>query len=117
MQERTFKKILIVCVILVIVIFCVYNYMEYRKNKKLNAGAMFPPWPSKCPDYWKVGPNNTCINVNRIGKCRAGVSVSDQTMDFGQGEFKGKDGMYKKCVWSSPQLCDTPWEGIDSLCV
>ena len=117
MQEKTFKRILIVSVLLVIIIFCVYNYIQYRENKKLNDGVMFPPWPSKCPDYWKVGQNNTCINVNRIGKCNTGESISEQTMDFNQPEFTGDRGMLNKCKWALPQTCNTPWEGIDSLCV
>jgi len=117
MQDSTFKKVLIVCVILAIISFGVYNYIQYSKNKKINDNVMFPPWPSKCPDYWKVGPNNTCINVNRIGACNNGVSTSEQTMDFGQTGFTGKDGMYKKCTWALPQYCNAPWEGVDSLCV
>jgi len=117
MDNTTFKRILIFSVIAVVIAFVVYNYIMYKKNKKLNANAMFPPWPSKCPDYWTVGVNNTCINTNKIGKCLTGDSPSEQTMDFNQAGFSGKDGAYKKCIWSLPQNCNTPWEGIDSLCV
>ena len=116
-SNRSFKIILIGSVVLVIIVFCGYNYFEYRKQKKLNDNSLFPPWPSKCPDYWKVGKTGECININRLGKCFTGNSISDQTMNFNQPEFKGNRGMYNKCIWALPQNCNTPWEGIDSLCV
>ena len=30
----------------------------------------FPPFPSKCPDYWSVDGIDKCRNVHNIGICK-----------------------------------------------
>ena len=116
MEEGLFKKILLVSIIISIIGFSVYSYLQYKNSKKAQDMIKFPPWPSKCPDYWKVGDNNTCINVHNIGICKTdmGGGIEDQTMDFNEDIFKGKKGMYAKCNWA--RQCKTPWEGIDKTC-
>lgn len=84
----------------------VYRTNEMEKNTK------FPPWPSKCPDYWQNMGNNICRNTHKLGKCKAGNTDND--MDFSEPIFDGARGMYYKCNWS--KQCRTAWEGIDNLC-
>ena len=110
-------KIVLGLVISIVLFNVLFFYFKWRNFNKKFKSLKIPPWIPKCPDYWKVGKTGECININRLGKCFTGNSISDQTMNFNQPEFKGNKGMYNKCIWALPQNCNTPWEGIDSLCV
>lgn len=117
MEQSLFFKILVLSVLVIIVIFSIVNFIQYRKYQKNKNNIKFPPWPSKCPDYWKVGDDDKCINIHNIGICKTdtGGGEADQTMDFGDTIFKGPRGMYAKCNFS--RECKAPWEGIDNVCV
>ena len=110
MDNQTVIIIVSVISFIIIVIFGVKIFLEYRRFKKLSDNTIFPPWPAKCPDYW-VSQDDKCINVNKIGKCRTG---DDDNMDFNEHPFKGSKGDLYKCNWSNK--CDAPWEGIDTIC-
>ena len=102
----------IVIIVLVVIGLFIHTLLKYKKMIDLNKNTKFPPWPSKCPDYWTVVGENMCENVHKIGKCKGGDT--DNTMDFNDPIFKGSKGMYYKCNWS--KKCNAPWEGVDSLC-
>ena len=104
--------VLIVGVLAMIIGFSVELGLSVYKSNKLEKNTKFPPWPAKCPDYWTVGDDNTCVNVKGIGDCKS--ESYDNEMDFSDAIFKGTRGMYYKCNWA--QKCKTPWEGIDNLC-
>ena len=74
--------------------------------KKNEEGVMFPPWPSKCPDYWTVDSSGRCVNTHKLGICK--TNPNDNVMDFNEDPFTGPDGMNNKCQWS--KTCQSPWE-------
>jgi hypothetical protein len=105
-------KLIVVAV--VILLYIAYHvYVSYYSE---SPEPMFPPFISKCPDYWEVTDKDKCKNVNKIGIClHGGGRKDDNVMDFDIPIFKGKKGLYYKCSWANK--CKTPWEGIDKLCV
>lgn len=102
----------IVLAVAIVVGFSVRIFLDYKTGKELEQNTKFPPWPSKCPDYWAVLGDGKCHNVHKIGICKSGDT--DNIMDFSEPIFKGNKGMYYKCNWA--KKCNTPWEGIDSIC-
>ena len=112
MNQKVFMIILIVSVLAIICGFSVKIFLDYKKYTDLESGTKFPPWPSKCPDYWAVVGDDKCKNIHKIGICKSGDT--DNVMDFSEPLFQGTKGMYYKCNWS--KKCNTPWEGIDNLC-
>ena len=112
MNNQSLSLIIGVLSVGIIITFLVLIYLDYSNYKKLTENSVFPPWPAKCPDYWVSQNDNECKNVNKIGICRTGDS--DDVMDFGTHPFKGGKGDFYKCNWA--KKCNSPWEGIDSLC-
>ena len=116
MESSLFKKVLIGCVLGVIVIYVIITVIEIIKKKDEKDDVMFPPWPAKCPDYWKVAGPQKCQNVHNIGNCNTGNTKKEQTIDWSKYPvFKGEKGLYAKCQYS--RKCNTAWEGIDRICV
>lgn len=116
MNSSLFKKVLLGSVFGVIIIYVIISVVEYIKSKDEQDDVMFPPWPAKCPDYWKVVGPNQCQNVHNIGSCQTGNTKKLQTIDWSKYPyFKGQKGLYAKCQYSLK--CNAPWEGIDTLCV
>lgn len=113
MESKNFQLITIGLVLIVVIGMSVLTYLDYRSIKNLNKNTKFPPWPSKCPDYWQVSGDNKCINVYKIGNCMNGDGANS-VMDFDTDPYTGGKGMYYKCNWS--QQCNAPWEGVDSIC-
>ena len=117
MNNQTVNIIVAVFSILIIIVFSVKIYLDYVRFTKLTEGSSFPPWPAKCPDYWKViegavGDEDVkCQNSHKIGICK---SSDDNIMDFNEQVFKGGQGQLNKCSWS--KKCNAPWEGIDTIC-
>ena len=113
MDSKTKNIIIIILSILSILIWSIHIFLKIKKSSDLKQNVRFPPWPSTCPDYWKVDNNNgngpKCSNPNKIGLCNL-----NEPMDLSQSIFKGSKGAYYKCDWS--KKCNVPWEGIDSLC-
>ena len=112
MNQKVFMIILIVSVLVIILGYGIKIFLDYKKYTDLESGTKFPPWPSKCPDYWAVVGKDKCKNIHKIGICKAGDT--DNVMDFSEPLFQGTKGMYYKCNWS--KKCNAPWEGIDNLC-
>ena len=113
MEQRQFAMVLTLVVLVILIGFSISMIMEYRKYVKSATNLKFPPWPSKCPDYWTSKGDNVCENKHGLGICKA--AKNNNIMDFNEeGIFKGQKGMYYKCAWA--KKCETPWEGIDSLC-
>ena len=112
MDNQTTNIIIAVVSLIIIIVFIVKIVLDYLKYKKLSENTVFPPWPSTCPDYWETGPDNTCKNIHNIGQCS---TADDKTMKFdSEPIFKGSKGPFYKCNWA--KKCETPWEGIDTLC-
>lgn len=112
MRTDLYYKVLLITILFIVIGFSVHSYLQYRAFKKERATIKFPPFPSRCPDYWEVGDEGVCHNVKSIGECK---SQGDNAMNFNEDDiFKGNKGMYYKCAWS--KKCKTPWEGIDNLC-
>ena len=70
MDNQTVIIIVSVISFIIIVIFGVKIFLEYRRFKKLTDNTIFPPWPAQCPDYWVSQNDNECKNINKIGICR-----------------------------------------------
>ena len=102
----------IIGVLAIVIYYSIRTFLDYREIKSLDEGTTFPPWPSKCPDYWAVVDDNKCKNIHKIGECKSGDV--DNVMDFNDAIFQNSKGMYYKCNWS--KKCNAPWEGIDNLC-
>lgn len=111
MEQKTFKIAAISIVVIIVLGFLIHGFFEYRNEQKKKSNVKFPPFPSKCPDYWEVKGDGLCDNVHKVGLCKAG---NDTVMDFNDPIFKGKEGIYRKCNWS--KQCGAPWEGVDSIC-
>ena len=54
MKPDLFKKVLIISILLIIIGFIIYYIVKYISYKDYLSKLKFPPWPSKCPDYWKT---------------------------------------------------------------
>ena len=112
MNNQTTNIIIAVVSLIIIIVFIVKLVLDYLKYKKLSENTVFPPWPATCPDYWKTGSDNSCENIHNIGQCSTG---DDKIMKFDDEPiFKGSKGPFYKCNWA--KKCETPWEGIDTLC-
>ena len=95
MRQDTYYKVLLAVVLLIIIGFSVHSYLQYRSYKKEKTTIKFPPFPSRCPDYWEVAGDGVCKNVKGIGICN--LSEGRRTKDF-SGELY-KDPV-AKCNWS-----------------
>ena len=114
MNNQTVTIIISVFSMLIIIGFSLKIYLNYTQFTNLTEGTSFPPWPSKCPDYWEVidgGGVSKCQNTNKIGICQIG---SDKIMDFNDEVFQSDKGNLLKCSWS--KKCGSPWEGVDNIC-
>ena len=109
-------NILLAVIILLVLVFCIVKLIyDIYKYNSLNSNVKFPPWPSRCPDYWEV-VNSTdtelkCKNVHNVGICNL---TDDKTKEFSGAEYTGSKGPYYKCTWANE--CRVPWEGVDNLC-
>ena len=56
MEDDKFYKLLMGCGI--VIILPIYYYIQYLRWKDKMSKIKFPPFPSKCPDYWEVEENN-----------------------------------------------------------
>jgi len=101
------SKILMIKLAVFILIVGYFFYKNYKKTHNTS----FPPWPAKCPDHWAVTKQG-CYNKKKIGKCNLNPN---EVQDFKDSIFKGEDSLYFKCKWA--KNCETPWEGIDTLCI
>jgi hypothetical protein len=123
MNSQKFFLILSIITLVIFLVVSVRFFIQYRRMKMPKddkatgdisvTSAKFPPFPSKCPDYWTTLPNGRCKNTKKIGICktRDGANI----MDFEKNEiFKGENGPLAKCDWANK--CEAPWEGIDNLC-
>jgi hypothetical protein len=116
MGNGVFNVLLLIIVIVIIIVFIVKNVMGYISEKKAKDNLRFPPFPSKCPDYWSSLGDSRCKNDNNIGLCKKYNGMRESNvMDFSDDIFKGDKGMFMKCSWS--RKCKAPWEGIDKLCI
>ena len=109
-------NILLAVIILLVLVFCIVKLIyDIYKNKSLNKNVKFPPWPSKCPDYWQVinssADNLRCKNINKIGICNL---KGDLIKSFDDAVYSGSKGDYYKCSWANQ--CRVPWEGVDNIC-
>ena len=115
-NKKMYDRILVGGVIIIIVSFSIYYFIKYKEWKSYMSKLKFPPWPSRCPDYWKVEGDKKCRNCHNIGLCkRYDGTANSNIMDFSDPIFKGKKGDYYKCSWA--KKCHVPWEGIDQLCL
>ena len=116
MDNNMFLMVTVGVSLLIIIIFVSVTSFQIAAENAKKSKLKFPPFPSKCPDYWEAVGDGRCKNINNIGICKKynGVKDSD-VMDFSDPLFKGEKGMYYKCSWS--RKCQAPWEGIDELCI
>ena len=110
LSNKNFYIIVSIIVLVIITAFSINIIMGYKKMSDLEKNAVFPPWPSKCPDYWMSNGDGSCVNVKKIGSC----STNQKPVDFNNRIFTGSKGHFYKCNWAKE--CDAPWEGIDNLC-
>lgn len=97
---------------LLVLIFIVFMVQKWRKFLKNVNKFKLPPWKNNCPDYWMSVGKNKCKNIHKLGKC--GLK-EDGIIDFGKAPFLGSDGDRNKCRFV--RACNTPWTGIDNLCI
>ena len=97
-------------IVLIFVIFSGYFVYSYFYSK--NSEKKFPPWKSKCPDFWQADGKNRCRNVKKLGLCMVG---NDNVMTFDDQVFRSEKSDFYKCKWA--KNCGVSWEGIDNLCI
>lgn len=108
MDEKTFFKIKIAVIIIIIIGYSIYII---TKNLKKEKKEKFPKIIAKCPDYWEIVDNNKCKNIKKIGKC----NIDDNSiMEFKDDIYKNRYSNYFKCQWA--KNCGVSWHGIDSKC-
>lgn len=100
-----------VLLIKIVIFSLIIGYFLYKYFKGKQSNMAFPPWPAKCPDHWLVTKAG-CHNKRKLGKC--GLKPNE-IQNFDDPIFKGEDSLYFKCKWA--KNCETPWEGIDTLCL
>ena len=88
----------IALVLLVIMLIMVAYLMKNAQDK-----AVFPPYVDECPDYWEVVGEETCNNVQNLGKC-AGVK------NFTNFVYGGETGLEAKKKWAND--CGITWSGV-----
>jgi hypothetical protein len=116
MEAATFNLVLLIVIVLTIAIFVGLNVKGFIGEKKKRDKLKFPPFPSKCPDYWTNIGDSRCKNEHNLGLCKKYNGTKDSNvMDFGDDIFRDEKGMFYKCSWANK--CRTPWEGIDKLCI
>ena len=116
LDPSMFNLVIFGTIILIFVIYLATSIWGYLKDKANKDNLKFPPFPSKCPDYWTNLGGSKCKNEHNIGLCKKynGTYGSD-IMDFSDDLFKGDKGLFYKCSWA--RKCKAPWEGIDKLCI
>lgn len=116
LSSGVFNIVIIVVIVLIFVIYLGTSIRGYLNEKKSRDNLRFPPFPSKCPDYWINLGDNKCKNEHNIGICKKyNGTVGSNVMDFNDDIFKGDEGMFYKCSWANK--CKASWEGIDKLCI
>jgi len=116
MDDKLYNRIMIGCILIICIGFPIYYYLQYLNWLESLSKIKFPPFPSKCPDYWEVDGIDKCRNIHNIGICKKDDGTKDgNIMDFGDPIFQGKKGQMYKCSWA--KKCKAPWEGIDQLCI
>lgn len=101
-----FQRITIyIAIVLLLLTLSFIGYMIY----KTKSSVTWPPMVSECPDYWDVGSNNTCNNVQNLGTCDA------SSMDFSGPEWQGNSGL--KCKYNWAKKCGITWDGITNSSV
>ena len=116
-SNKNFYIAIAIISLIIIMGFGINIYVKYKKYKELEDNTVFPPWPSKCPDYWNNLGDNECENTYKLGKCK---TTDNSTMKFTGMPWENSNkeenikGRYYKCNWA--KSCNIPWEGIDSLC-
>ena len=107
--------LLIKLIVALVLIGLFIGYTVYQVNTQSKVDAVFPPFVSKCPDYWEVVGKDKCRNVNNLGVCLKPDGTKDSdVMDFNIPIFQGEKGLYYKCSWANK--CKVPWEGVSQLC-
>ena len=115
MEDEKFNKLLKVSIALIVIGLPIYYYIQYLRWKERMSKIKFPPFPSKCPDYWEVEGDGKCRNIHNIGICKKDDGTKDgNVMDFSDPLFQGSKGQHFRCSWA--KKCYAPWEGIDQLC-
>ena len=108
-----FNKIVVTvsCVLFIILIVLIY-YKLLNYKAKVSAGQ-WPPVVSNCPDYWQDNGHNgsDCVNVKRLGTCKATPATSDLHMDFTSKDYTGTMGACNKYNWANN--CGVFWEGVN----
>jgi hypothetical protein len=107
MNKTVFFGLKLLIMLLIFIGFFVYIYFVSKDPKK-----KFPPWKSKCPDFWQADGSNRCLNSKKLGYCMVG---DDNMMTFDDPVFKTDKSDYYKCKWA--KNCGVSWEGIDNLCI
>ena len=119
-SNKNFYIAIAIISLIIVMGFCISIYVKYKKFKELEDNTVFPPWPSKCPDYWDNLGGDRCKNTWKLGRCKKGDTGDLNTMEFNGVPWKTANKeeninrRYYKCNWA--KACNIPWEGIDSLC-
>lgn len=121
--------IAIVLAIFLLIMLLWYYYSSYKNNQNNKKKSTWPPKGyNACPDYWVNVGNGQCVNPHGIGlpnTCYPGIKTIKSPLDSNKQvqsmEFSGElynssnsNAPTNKCHFS--KNCQTPWEGIDTLC-
>ena len=98
--------ILIVVIIAIIMLIGLLTFFGYQIHEQ-HTDVVFPPVSSKCPDYWTLDKNASCVNTHFIGPCN---KSPENNMNFNIPQYMGPKGICEKANWA--RKCKATWNGV-----
>jgi hypothetical protein len=107
-----------------------YLYLRIKGEIEARKNAVYPPYVSQCPDYWRVVGPSKCLNVHYLGNTNKNdqpdPSNDNQPRDpklppdtetvvefkADNGYTDTEEGLNNRCRWAKHY--QVAWEGIDN---
>ena len=79
LSTLNFQRIVIIIAILMLIVTMIFiGYALYNQS---TASGAWPPEAPKCPDFWNVGTDGICKNINNVSNCEYnGIPAGTQGM-------------------------------------
>jgi len=109
MAELTFKKIVILgCLIVLVITLIILAFAIKNRTNDMK----WPPYVANCPDYWLdlSSDGSQCYNKKSLGTCNIPSSSDPNYMNFTSSAFTGSEGQCNKKKWATN--CGLTWDGI-----
>jgi len=111
-----FKKIVLICAIIVLIISLIFIAVTLNTAKD----ETWPPMVATCPDYWIVnGSDGTtentgmCTDIKDLAdwsQCPPQSGKKHTQQNFNSSAYTGANGTCAKYTWATK--CGVSWDGI-----